>query len=127
MVAAAGGIAERLLPAEELVVDFLDAAEFGDGLGMVVDAEVDVAVVCAAVAPAIADDEECGGLLAAFVATGGLACGEGVDERTARFPLEARKAFDMASTTSGPVRMLPWTAWFSPVSLLADDRSPHRA
>lgn len=36
--------------------------------------------------------------------------------RTARFSLEARKAFDMASTTSGPVRMLPWTAWFSPVS-----------
>ena len=59
-----------LLPAEELVVDFLDAAEFGDGLRVIVDAEVDVAVVCAAVAPAIADDEECGG----------LACGEGVDE-----------------------------------------------
>ena len=107
-------------------MDFLDAAEFGDGLRVIVDAEVDVAVVCAAVAPAIADDEECGGLLAAFVATGGLACGEGVDERTARFPLEARKAFDMASTTSGPVRMLPWTAWFSPVIPPADERFLHR-
>jgi hypothetical protein len=40
-----------------LVVDFLDAAELGDGLRMIVHAEVDVAVVCAAVAPAIADDE----------------------------------------------------------------------
>ena len=80
MVAAVGGALGSLLPAEELVVDFLDAAEFVDGLRVIVDAEVDVAVVCAAVAPAIADDEECGGLLAAFVATGSLACGEGVDE-----------------------------------------------
>lgn len=87
------GIAGSLLPAEELVVDFLDAAEFGDGLGMVVDAEVDVAVVCAAVAPAIADDEECGGLLAAFVATGGLACGEGVDEADGEISVRGEEGF----------------------------------
>ena len=93
MVAAVGGALGSLLPAEELVVDFLDAAEFGDGLRMIVHAEVDVAVVCAAVAPAVADDEEGCGLLAAFVATGGLACGEDFDEADGEVSVRGEEGF----------------------------------
>ena len=49
-----------------------EAAEFGEGSGMIVHAEVEIAVVLPAVAPAVAHDEQRGGLHAAFVAAGGL-------------------------------------------------------
>lgn len=69
---------------EDGFVNGVDAGEFGDGGGVIVDAEVAVAVVEGAVAGVFFDDEQCGGLASAFVAAGGLTGGERGDEAIAQ-------------------------------------------
>ena len=92
--------------------------QLGHRVGVVVDAQVDQDVAAAAVPAAGRDDEQRRGLPAAAVAAGAVA-------RRAARPAAARpagrsasvasQAASIASTTSGPVRMLPCTRSPSPV------------
>lgn len=71
----------------EFAVKLEEALEFLYGFFVVVDADVDVAVHEAGVAAVFADDEEGGGLLAAFVASGLLSGLEGGEEPFGEFTI----------------------------------------
>ena len=82
-------------------------------VGVVVDAQVDGDVVEAAVPGPVADHEQRRGLPAAPVAAGlvaGLQRGQQPPGERRSSGLLASQASSIASTTSGPTRMLPWIA-----------------
>ena len=70
-----------------------EAGEFTDGFLVVVDAEVDVAIVVSAWTAFGADDEESGALLAALIAAGRLGGFEGADHPLGEFALTRGASF----------------------------------
>ena len=109
---------QRIVPHEHrLVPDAEDPHQLVDGIGMVVDAQVDVAVVAALVSPTLADDQQRRGLPAALVPARRVAGHERGQQPVAQVALGLGESRGPARPPRPrPARMLPCAANPSPVT-----------
>ena len=92
-------------------MEAVEAAELLDRALVVVSAQVDEDVGEASIAAVLLHDEQRCRLLAPAVATGGLGCGEAVDQpRGERSPCGRRERVDHGSTVLAETRMFPCAA-----------------
>ena len=89
-------------PVHEQAAQVEDPAELADRVGMVVDPEVDPAIVAAAVAGTLAHDEEGRGLAAAPVAPGGVGGGQAGHEQLGERPAAGQVRLGERVDDTGP-------------------------